>query len=239
MKLFNIVVLHFIFISCTTNKNIEKIYATAYMQNAAEVTAIHLQVFNSARAELIRLISEKKLPKNPVIIVDVDETVLNNTPYEAKNILKNESYPKGWEKWVSLARAEKIMGSVNFIKFAQSKGVKTFYITNRREVGRKATLKNLINLGFPVSDKFLIMRTDQHSKTKRRELVKKKHNPIMYFGDNLSDFSDEFNQKKGVKRADIVLKYKDLFGKKFFILPNPMYGDWINYKNLKNSLKSF
>ena len=53
---------------------------------------------------------------------------------------------------------------------------------------------------------------------------------LLYFGDNLRDFSEDFKVKPGqttvAGRAAQVDAAADKWGKSWFILPNPSYGEW-------------
>ena len=45
-------------------------------------------------------------------------------------------------------------------------------------------------------------------------------------GDNLSDFSKDFDGGTPKERSEAVHKNKREFGKRFIVLPNYSYGDW-------------
>ena len=65
---------------------------------------------------------EKKYDKPLTIIADVDETVLDNSPYDGKLILNNTSYNRdSWVEWGNLEIAEAIPGSLDFLKYASEK----------------------------------------------------------------------------------------------------------------------
>lgn len=60
----------------------------------------------------------------------------------------------------------------------------------------------------------------------------------MFFGDNLSDFSDMYYyNNEGKTSSEKVLEHPELFGSKFIILPNAMYGDWESSMYKKNTDK--
>ncbi len=163
------------------------------------------------------------------IVLDIDETVLDNSPYEAKSILDNISYPEGWDEWMNLANADALPGALEFLKYADDHGFKIFYITNRKEKYRQQTMKNLKDQGFPQAvDKQLLLRTDESSKEKRRNIVSEDHEIFLLLGDNLADFDMVFDKKSPAERYFGVEKLHREFGKKFIILPNAMYGDWMS-----------
>ncbi len=197
------------------------------MQNAAEVRALTYQAYNIARLRLDHDLKYNKSKKKRAIVVDADETIIDNSPYQARNILKNESYTsQNWNEWVQEASADAVPGAVEFLSYAASKGVEVFYITNRKINGFDATYVNLKNLGFPVKKENMMLRTTGNSKKARRAKVLKNHRIVLLMGDTMADFSEIFEHKSTGERRKLTDEYRQEFGKKFIVLPNPMYGDW-------------
>jgi 5'-nucleotidase (lipoprotein e(P4) family) len=212
--------------------------ATLYHQKAAEMQALCYQAYNIAKLRVDEKLTETEEVSNLAIVLDIDETVLDNSPYEAKSILENISYPEGWDEWMNLANANALPGAVEFLKYADMHGFQIFYVTNRKEKYREQTMKNLIDKGFPQAiDDHLLLRTDESSKEKRRNIVSENHEVFMLLGDNLADFDMVFDKKSLAERFFGVEKLHREFGKKFIILPNAMYGDWMGaITNYDNSL---
>jgi len=203
--------------------------ATLFHQKAAEMQALSYQAYNIAKLRLDEKLKETEEVSKLAIVLDIDETVLDNSPYEAKSILENINYPEGWDDWINLANANALPGAVNFLKYADDHGFQIFYITNRKEKYRKQTIKNLIDKGIPQAvDDHLLLRTDESSKEKRRNVVSENHEIFLLLGDNLADFDMVFDKKLLVERFFGVEKLHREFGKKFIILPNAMYGDWMS-----------
>ena len=201
--------------------------ATLWVQNAAEFRALSYQAFNSARLYLDRALLTKRTRKKPAVVVDIDEAVLDNSPYQAMNILENRSFDrKYWDEWVKMAQAKAIPGAIDFLNYAHKKGVEVIYISNRKIKGLEATYKNLLNLGFPVKRQNIFLRTTTSNKEERRQNVLRNFDIVLLAGDTLGDFSEVFNEKGTNDRNILVDKMRNDFGKKFIILPNPMYGDW-------------
>ena len=48
----------------------------------------------------------------------------------------------------------------------------------------------------------------------------------MLLGDNLNDFDSIYSDKSVVDRGEIVRTHKMLYGTRYIVFPNPMYGDW-------------
>ena len=204
------------------------IQALLWQQQSSEYKALSHQAFNLAKMYLDKL-TTNKLHKRPLAIVtDIDETVLDNSPYNARMVRDNSNYTrKTWKAWGEEEKARSIPGALEFFKYAQSKGVTIFYISNRRHDQKEETMKNLIKNGFPAVDaKHVLLRTDTGKKQARRDIVSKTHKIVMLLGDNLSDFSELFDGKSTKERNNLVKEMKNDFGTKFIVLPNPMYGDW-------------
>jgi 5'-nucleotidase (lipoprotein e(P4) family) len=214
--------------------------AVLYQQFAAEYRALCYQAFNLAKMQLDENLKRMGLMRQQAIVVDIDETILDNSPYEARCIVERVQYPLYWDDWVELAKAEPVPGSLEFLKYAESKGIEIFYITNRREKHREATLKNLKQLGFPFAkNEFLLMRTDEAGKKTRRDKVAETRQIIMLIGDNLNDFSEVFEEQSVSDRFALTDSLQPEFGTRFIVLPNAMYGDWesavLNYDLQKSA----
>lgn len=201
--------------------------AVLYQQKSAEYRALCYQAFNFARYKLDQSSKAMGIMKPQAIVVDIDETVLDNSPYEAKSILDAINYPAFWDEWVMKAEAKPVPGALEFLQFASSQGAKVFYISNRKEKFKEATLSNLTSLGFPDADSdHLLLQTDESSKKGRREKVSANHWIVMLIGDNLNDFSEVFEKKSVPERFEMTDSLKAEFGNRFIVLPNAMYGDW-------------
>ncbi len=216
-----------------------KLFATFYQQRAAEYKALCFQAFNIAQLRLDQF--QPAGGKPMAIITDIDETVLDNSAYEAHQTLQGKDYdPASWYEWTNRASADTVPGAPAFLKYAASKGVEIFYITNREERERQSTLQNLRQFGLPnTDDAHLILKTTTSGKEPRRQMVLSTHQVVLLMGDNLADFSSLFDKKsEEVRLQHTVLSASD-FGKKFIVIPNPVYGDWesslLNY-NYKLSI---
>jgi 5'-nucleotidase (lipoprotein e(P4) family) len=209
-----------------------------YMQTAAEYRALAYQAYNWAKMSLDADFDKKnvkKLPKEQrkmprAVVVDVDETILDNSPQQANAIKFRKVFNlKDWQDWCNMRSAKPIAGAVEFLQYANSKGVKVFYVTNREQPERAATLDNLKSAGFPdVTEETVITRTDTSSKEARRQAILQKYRIVLLMGDNLNDHAQQFEKKSIADRFAEVDKAKDSWGTKFIVLPNAMYGEWEN-----------
>ena len=218
--------------SDTLNNSEHLSMATLWYQKAAEVQAIYYQTFNLAKLILDKNIKKdrfklkKKFPK--AIITDIDETILNNSPYNANLIINGTSYNKeSWTKWVNEKRAKALPGAIDFCNYAKEKGIEIFYVSNRSEKDIDATMENLKKEGFPYVDKkHLYLKTKSSNKTDRRNKILEKYDVILYLGDNLRDFDETFGGRGSDFGFGITTENKETFGTKFIVFPNPMYGEW-------------
>lgn len=206
-----------------------KRFTAAYEQKAAEYKALCFQAYNLATLRLDQALNAGGHEKPLAIVTDIDETMLDNSPYAVQQALQGKDYDlNSWVAWTSQGAADTLAGALTFFKYAASEKVEVFYITNRGTNERTGTLSNLKKFGFPYADEaHLLTRTDVSSKELRRLSVSATHDIVLLLGDNLSDFSALFDGNKPMAaRTQAVQSVASAFGKKFIVLPNANYGDW-------------
>ena len=166
------------------------------------------------------------------VIADVDETLIDNTPYQARNIIENLSFERPrWDAWSNERQARALPGAVEFANFLSENGVTFFYVTNRDVSLREATADNLRALGFPVAADLsnVLTRDDKAGwtgeKGSRRKHVDEKYRVVAMLGDNLGDFIDGVYKNVDERRA-LAEPYASWWGTKWIMLPNPAYGSW-------------
>ncbi|MCP4692843.1 MAG: 5'-nucleotidase, lipoprotein e(P4) family, partial [Desulfobacterales bacterium] len=201
----------------------------AWYQNSAEMAALSHQAFNMARMIFDMDLAKGDAGKRRAVVVDIDETILDNSPFNAGMVDKDYGYPKGWKEWCAAEEARALPGSVAFLKYAAEKGAEVFYISNRKAKKgydlTESTMNNLKKLGFPFVDKkHLLLRTGSSDKEARRQATMANNRVVLWLGDNLNDFASVFGSNDGNERAAAVDKMKGMFGKEFILLPNPIYG---------------
>lgn len=224
--------------SSTVNNG--KLWASLWQQRAAEYKALCFQAYNLATLRISEAVKHHTKGSKPLaVITDIDETLLNNSPEDARGALHDQDFDsKAWKKWTKKGIADTVSGAPAFFKYASKKGVTVFYITNRDTDERMGTLKNLQRYHLPNADPaHLLLKTTSSSKESRRQDVLKKYNVVLLCGDNLADFDALYdNTPDEKKRGNATQKLKQQFGNKYIVLPNPSYGDWesalfhFNYK---------
>lgn len=206
--------------------------AILWQQSSGERRALSYQAFTLARMMLDRDLRMNRRERKPrALIVDLDETILDNSRFEGMLPRKRVNYnQKDWTDWVNRAEATAVPGAVAFLQYAASRGVRVFYITNRNDVQKAGTATNLKKLGFPnVNDQTLLVQTDpkNSSKEPRRQSVGANYRIVLLMGDDLNDFAEVFENSKTVEsRAAAADRYQAEFGRRFIMLPDPMYGNW-------------
>ncbi|KQR72382.1 5'-nucleotidase, lipoprotein e(P4) family [Pedobacter sp. Leaf176] len=201
--------------------------AVLWQQTSGEYKALCFQAYNFARLSLKEALWADTSKKPNCVVVDIDETVLDNSAFQGHEIKKGLSYsPIDWTAWTNLSKADTVPGALAFLKFAASKNIETFYLSNRDEKDYAATLKNLRAFGFPYADDVhLLVSKGSSNKEPRRQKIAETHNILMLCGDNLSDFNNVFYREQK-NTLEQVSQNQNFFGVKYIVLPNPMYGDW-------------
>jgi 5'-nucleotidase (lipoprotein e(P4) family) len=215
----------------TKDLNDESILALSWVQNSAEFKALSYQAFNIAKLKW----DMDKAGGKRAIVVDVDETIIDNSPFNAGLIGKDYGYSDDtWKAWSEDRSATAIPGAVEFLNYVVKTGGDVFYITNRKSMPEKnndlkaATMENLKTLGFPqIDEKHMMLRTGSSEKQERRDSVTAMgYRTVLLIGDNLADFDVAFDGDTMPVRDKAVEDYKASFGDKFIMLPNPIYGNW-------------
>jgi 5'-nucleotidase (lipoprotein e(P4) family) len=228
-------------------------HALSWVQTSTEYQALALMVFQGARQRLDPVITAGRadqlrdwsaMPADEfldndsgqrlAVIFDVDETLVDNWAYQARLVATGQDFaPDTWLAWVLEARARAIPGAVEFTRWLDGRGVKVWYVTNRVVPEREATLTNLRALGFPVDadGANLLVRDDDggfgKDKVSRRQLVDAEHRVIAMFGDNLGDFLGGVFADNATRSARIA-NYQAWWGERWYVLPNPLYGSWVD-----------
>ena len=197
-----------------------------WFARSAEMRVLFHQAYDHAAFKLIRNMDGVE---NPAVVLDLDETVLDNSPYEIERIEDGVPYTSDtWQEWTNRGEAPILPGARGFLNLADSLGVEIFYISNRKVREMEGTLQNLIDLNLPNADTMHIrLRSTSSDKTARRNIANSGHEVVLYIGDNLTDL-DQLYADRDSSTLGLDLVDKNLFElkRKFIMLPNPMYGEW-------------
>ncbi len=232
----------------------DNLNATLWTQHAIEFKASAQSAYALATLRLDQALADKNWTaiaeqgadyqgKPPAVILDVDETVLDNSMYQAWMVQNGKSFSsKTWGPFVNAILSRPIPGSLDFINYAKSKGVTTFYVSNRTGDLEDATRKNLEKFGYPIetSQDTVILKKEKpewksSKKGVRRAHIAKTHRVLLVMGDNFGDFVDTYKGSQADRKATWD-KNADKWGKQWIMVANPTYGSWesapfgFNYK---------
>jgi 5'-nucleotidase (lipoprotein e(P4) family) len=224
----------------TSRETHEVLNGVLWTQTAGEFWALTSAIYSGAELALEQAMNQKSgsaaleqtagfenLP--PAVILDLDETVLDNSPSQGQMVLERTFFQQDmWAAWVDKMAATAIPGAQSFLALAEKRGVKTFFITNRTAAEQGATLKNLAALGIPASDATVMCSGENgwtSDKTARRAEVAKSYRVLLLVGDDMNDFVSTAKMTPGERMA-LAKTHADRWGKTWILLPNPEYGSW-------------
>jgi 5'-nucleotidase (lipoprotein e(P4) family) len=201
-----------------------------WFRNSAERRAVYYEVYGFA-TERVKMQSSSLKPQSWAVVLDVDETILDNSEYQARLATSGQAYATNtWEAWVHDQRAVALPGAVDFLHMVRVQGGRIVLITNRNLDDCPDTEANLHQQGLEYD---AILRAPKgpdgkwvSDKNPRFEQVNSQVLPgigrvqvVAYVGDNIQDFPGLSQGKPGEARR---------FGYDYFVLPNPMYGSFMN-----------
>lgn len=222
----------------------DMLMAVLWTQRSVEYKANALTVFALAKIRLDEALADKSwtaapleqkgdfgaLP--PAVILDVDETVLDNSLYQVWLARSGQSFStRTWNQFCADQVSLAIPGAVAFTKYADSKGVKVFYITNRDASVEAVTRENMARLGFPMGgnvDTFLMQNERKEwasAKSTRRAVVTSGYRVLLNIGDNFGDFDDRYRTSPA-DREKAYVEDTSYWGRQWLMLSNPTYGSF-------------
>lgn len=222
----------------------DMLLATLWTQRSIEFKGNALTVFALARIRLDEALADKSWTASPAeqkadyqnlppaVILDIDETLLDNSRYQVWMLKNNQSFStKTWNQFCAAQVSTAVPGALEFTKYADSKGVKIFYITNRGAETEKDTRENMAKLGFPMGgnvDTFLMQGEKPEwggAKGTRRTVVTKDYRVLLNIGDNFGDFDDRYRTSEAdrQKAFDSDMAY---WGRQWLVIGNPTYGSF-------------
>lgn len=198
-----------------------------WARNAAEHRAIYLEVYRMAADRLPALVATRR-DGTWGVILDADETVLDNSEYEVSRVPFGGTYdPAAWTAWVQQGRAPALPGAPQFTARVHELGGKVVIVTNRTEAECAATRTNLAQVA--ITTDLVLCRGATGDKNPRFQAVQNGTAQagfpaiavLEWIGDNIEDFP----ALKQTVRAlpDSAFPH---FGSDYFALPNAMYGSW-------------
>lgn len=229
--------------------------AVLWLQSSTEYAAIAAGVYAAATTALSQTASAAAgETQTMAVVMDIDETVLDNFLYQGQLVLDDASYgSESWDRWIALRAAPAIPGAVEFIRTSQSLGVHVAFVTNRpcrprqdstEDCPQKLdTLANLEQIGVDTSSTTLLLRGERPTEQCRPLLSSAEQEAGTWSSDKTSRrqcvsldhdivmlFGDQLGDFTEVDNAepgrDLAAEFDDYWGKTWFMLPNPSYGGW-------------
>jgi len=232
----------------------ENLHAVLWMQASAEYQAITRGLYHLAAVQLDRALEDPRwtaIPEQagrpdlqalaPAVILDVDETVLDNSPEEGQRVLDRARYmPDLFAKWVTRAEAQAIPGADDFMRYALRRGVQVYLVTNRMASLKASTVENLVKLQVPLGPEFVLCRGErgwEGDKSSRRQFVAADHRVLLMVGDDLGDFvsisgavpagsTEPPRMLPRAERRALIDRFSGYWEDRWIVLPNPAYGSW-------------
>ncbi|MCU4674337.1 hypothetical protein N7931_01720 [Catenovulum sp. 2E275] len=252
----------FLLLSYTVKADDDTIGAIAWVQQSAEYQAIASQTFKNAANQIEEAVFDsdwtaaieqfghtgmKQLPN--AILLDLDDTLISTMPYQAELALDNKPHSDAeFNKWVNTERARLVPHVLELIQKASSLGVTVLLISDRTCLPnprdpcpiKSKTLKmlNRNSLNFPKDQMFFRgefsdWNQDQSS---RRAFIAQRYRILMIIGDDINQMIPKTSNLPASARQKLVSQYDQMWGSRWFLIPNPVYGGWRD--TLKSSLKS-
>ena len=191
-----------------------------WVRKSMEYQNLCIQIYRNAGEKMTEYAKGKK--ERLAVVLDLDETVLDNSPYQVQLWQNKQSFTQeSWNIWVNRVEAGLVPGAKNFLSQAERLGMQVVFLSNRMESNLKPTKRNLKALGvLGPKDLFLLRKNKQDTKELRRKEILEgtgrmktvgMHEVVVYLGDQIGDFPSQQPTK---------------FGDRFFLFPNPTYGKW-------------
>jgi acid phosphatase len=229
---------------CAALHHDERLHSTLWVQTSAEYVISTKQVYSMATQDLGAALRDPNwnavleqgdhggdLP--PAIIVDIDETILNNAGHAARAIIARKGFVQEiWRAWVREKVAPAVPGAVDYLLEAEAMGITVFYMSNRFHDLEEATRKNLEAVGCPLRKDIdvVLLREEKPGwgigKSPRRAWVAENFRVLQIVGDDLRDFVHVPEDDDDAARIEIALSHHDRWGEGWYMLPNPIYGGW-------------
>jgi len=198
-----------------------------WFRTSAEYRALTRQTYQLAADRLPEL-TRGAAPKSWAVILDADETVLDNSEYQRRRALDDSAYTEAsWSAWVNERTATAVPGAPEFTQRVHALGGRVVIVTNRAMALCDATRANLQAIRVE-TDLVLCQPPGESNKNPRFERVQAgtaaegfaAATVVEWIGDNILDFPGMSQDVRADPNA-----FSE-FGKRYFILPNPMYGSW-------------
>jgi acid phosphatase len=236
--------------------------ATLWVRQSAEFRSATEIIYRAAGDALARNLADTGLSAEPsqtagysglppAVIMDIDDTVLDNSAPQARMILEGTcpaQFAAVWDAWLAERAAPGVPGAAAFVRAARQmkdtggRPVRVFFITNRECSPRDGksgacpqeedTLENLreLDLDAPTLADDLMLKGERpewvSEKESRRHEIARNYRIVLNVGDDFGDFLPGVRRQDVAARERVRCAHRDWWGTRWFQVPNPMYGSW-------------
>jgi 5'-nucleotidase (lipoprotein e(P4) family) len=197
-----------------------------WSRTSAEHHAAYLQTYRQA-TERVETEGTRRRKGTWAVILDIDETVLDNSEFEREQVGKPFDR-QAFTDWCRREESQPLPGAQQFLHRVHELGGRIALVTNREEEVCEQTRNNLRKESLEFDE--VLCSPGTANKNPRFDAVQRGESPstlpaltiVLWMGDNIQDFPDLF---QATMRDAADGAFTD-FGTRFFVLPNPMYGSW-------------
>lgn len=201
----------------------------AWVERSAEYHAIVQQVYGQAMGA-VSAAARGRTAGTWAVILDADETVISNLTYQMERERAGLAYStESWHVWVGRKAATPLPGAKAFLDGVRALGGKIAIVTNR--LASECDDTRAVFAAHALVYDAMLCRQDgtPSDKNPRFAAVAAGTWPgasgplevVAWVGDNILDFP---NLSQATKTGGDGAFTE--FGRRFFALPNPMYGSW-------------
>lgn len=198
-----------------------------WVRRSAEHDAAFAQTYRAAGRHL-RAVADTLAAADWAVILDADETLLDNSLYQRERAKQGLGFtPETWDAWVRREEATALPSAAAFVRLVAELGGRVVVVTNRDEAVCAETRRTLARVGLR-ADAVLCQVDGEGDKNPRFESVAQGRVPglpplavVMWVGDNVQDFPGLGQDVRLGGEAALAE-----FGRRFWVLPNSMYGLW-------------
>lgn len=201
--------------------------AVRWVRNSAEYGAALVQAYALAGERLEELAAAHE-PGTWAVALDADETVISNSQFQKELAASGEPFTRErWYAWARRREATALPGARRFLERVEELGGRIVIVTNRDQAICLDTEANFDAQSL-LYDAILCRRDESRKEPRWQQVERGTAAPglppleiVMWLGDNIHDFPDLDQDLRFEPEA----AFAD-FGRRFFVIPNPMYGSW-------------
>lgn len=206
----------------------ESAIAIRYQQRSAEIRALQRQCYALATLRLNAAVDAAGGSGDGLAVVsDIDETILDNSAIMAHAMeIGAHGDVDTWKLWEREGDPHLIPGAAEFFELVDRLGVTIFYLSDRFDENKTATIATLSRLGLPQvrAEQVLLFGL---TKAQRRATILTGHHIILQLGDTLHDFDGCFAGASLDDQHRMAADSAHRFGDDWIVFPNAAHGTWM------------